>query len=212
MKNFTVYFLMLLSALALMSAESGAVGPLDLTQYNVIRERPSKGVAGQMPLGNGDIAAGIYAIEDGDLYLLLSKNDAFTYNGDLLKTGRVRFSLDPNPFAKDKPFIQTLDLVTGSIRIEADDVRLWIWADANRPVYHVQVHSPREIFVTAAPEFWKRFDDCKHNCSREPIEEREKLIGKAPIGMRTDVDGGAVVAQSYNVFRFLMTCQSRGRV
>ena len=42
---------------------------------------------GQMPLGNGDIAAGVCAIEDGDLYLLLAKNDALTYNGDIFKTG-----------------------------------------------------------------------------------------------------------------------------
>ena len=33
-----------------------------------------------MPLGNGDIAAGVYAIKDDALYLLLSKNDAYTYN------------------------------------------------------------------------------------------------------------------------------------
>jgi len=347
MKNSTVRFLTLLSAVASMFIESSAAGPLDLARYNVIWESPSKDVTGQMPLGNGDIAAGVYVIEGGDLYLLLSKNDAFTYNGDLFKTGRVRISLDPSPFAQDRPFLQTLDLKTGSIRIEADGIGLQIWADANRPVYHVEVHSPREISVTAVPEFWKRFDDCKHNCSREPIEEptqdvrleregkifwyyavgdrsvypaeakyydvehmiseypdpyrfntfgnllhspdltlkdgvltgegktfdirihavarqtpeisdwietieqqaaaaidvkedwqahcrwwsefwqrgwvfvsdnalpaeeRGKLIGEAPTGTRTDADGGAVVAQSYNVFRFLMACQSRGRV
>lgn len=330
-----------------MSAQSFAVEPLDLARHYVVWKRPSKDVTGQMPLGNGDIAAGVYAIEDGDLYLLLSKNDAFTYNGDLFKTGRIRISLDPNPFAKGKSFLQTLDLATGSIGIEADGVRFRIWADANRPVYHVQVHSPKEINVTAAPEFWKRFDDCKHNCSREPVEEppqdvkleregkilwyytvgdrsvfpteakyydvehmisefldpyrfntfgnlldspdlvlkdgalvgkgkafdirihamckqtpdisdwietierqasievdvkedwkahcrwwskfwqrgwifvsdntlptedREKLSGEAPTGTRTDADSGALVAQSYNVFRFLMACQSRGRV
>ena len=56
-----------------------------LSNYNVIWESPSKDPTGQMPLGNGDIAAGVYAIEDGDLYLLLSKNDAFTYKGDIFK-------------------------------------------------------------------------------------------------------------------------------
>ena len=110
--------------------------------YNVVWESPSKDASGQMPLGNGDIAAGVYAIEDGDLYLLLAKNDAFTYNGDIFKTGRVAISLSPNPFAKGKPFRQTLDLPTGSIRIEADGVTMRIWADANRPVYHVQIDSP----------------------------------------------------------------------
>jgi len=316
-------------------------------RYNIVWESPSRDASGQMPLGNGDIAAGVYAIQDGDLYLLLSKNDALTYNGDLFKTGRVRVSLTPNPFARGKPFRQTLDLPTGSIRMEADGVSLRIWADASRPVYHVQIESPREISVTAEPELWKRFDDCRSNCSRAPIagvtqdvrlerdghilwyfavgdrsvfpaemkyygvehmasrfpdpyrfntfgnllespdlsleggrlagrgtsfdirihalakrtprvsswieairgqaarpadvkrdwedhcrwwsdfwnrgwiiasdntlppEEREKLAGEASHGSRGDSDGAALAAQSYNVFRFLMACQSRGRL
>ena len=82
----------------------------DLGAYNVIWESPSKDASGQMPLGNGDIAAGVYAIEDGDLYLLLSKNDALTYNGDIFKTGRVRVTIDPNPFGRGNPFLQVMDL------------------------------------------------------------------------------------------------------
>ncbi len=106
-------------------------------KYNVIWESPSTDASGQMPLGNGDIAAGVYAIENGDLYLLLSKNDAFTQHGDIFKTGRVRVTLSPNPFANGNSFKQTLDLKTGSILIEANGVKLRIWADANRSVYHV---------------------------------------------------------------------------
>jgi hypothetical protein len=41
-------------------------------RYNVIWNSPSKDAAGVMPIGNGDIAAGVYAIENGDLYLLLA--------------------------------------------------------------------------------------------------------------------------------------------
>ena len=134
-----------------------------MSRYNVVWNSPSKDATGVMPIGNGDIAAGVYAIEDGDLYLLLAKNDAYNYMGDLYKTGRVRVSLDPNPFKAGKAFRQTLDLPSGSILIEADGVTLRIWADANRPVYHVEINSPREIAVTARPEFWKRFDACVSN-------------------------------------------------
>lgn len=335
-----------LSALGFLLAGAVAGGE-PMARYNVVWEHPSKDASGQMPLGNGDIAAGVCAIEDDDLYLLLAKNDAFNYNGDIYKTGRVRISLNPNPFAKGRPFRQTLDLPTGSIRIEADGISLRIWADANRPVYHVQINSPAEISVTAAPEFWKRIDSCKHNTSRAPVdsvtqdvrldrngrilwyfpvgdrsvypaemkyydvehmtskfadpyrfntfgnlldssdlssknsvltgkgkcfdirihaltkqtpeastwietierhaaqpidvetawaahcrwwsefwnrswiivsdnmlppEERGRLSGEAPSGRRDEKDGGALVAQSYNVFRFLMACQSRGRI
>ncbi|MBM3891951.1 MAG: hypothetical protein FJ388_22790, partial [Verrucomicrobia bacterium] len=67
----------------------------DMSRYNVVWDSPSKDATGVMPIGNGDIAAGVYAIENGDLYLLLAKNDAYTYAGDIFKTGRVRVSLTP---------------------------------------------------------------------------------------------------------------------
>jgi hypothetical protein len=157
-------------------ALSAAVGCLasataeSVSRYNVVWETPSADHTGQMPLGNGDIAAGVYAIEDDNLYLLLSKNDAYTYNGDLFKTGRVRISLSPNPFAAGKPFRQTLDLDRGSIVIEADGVKIRVWADANHPVYHVQIDSPRRVRVSATPEFWERMDGCQWNKTAEPID------------------------------------------
>ncbi len=153
----------------LLLASSVLAAPVD--RYNVVWHSASKDHTGQMPLGNGDVAAGVYAIEDDALYLLLSKNDAYTYNGDLFKTGWVRVSLSPNPFAAGKPFKQTLDLKTGSILIEADGVTLRVWADASKPIYHVQINSPEQISVDATPEFWTRIDDCKHNTSRVPIDK-----------------------------------------
>ena len=129
-----------------------------MRRYNVVWTSPSKDVTGVMPIGNGDIAAGVYAIENGDLYLLLAKNDAFDARGDIYKTGRVRVALNPNPFQAARPFRQTLDLPTGSIRLEADGVTLRVWADANRPVYHVEIVAPHELEVTAATEFWPRLD------------------------------------------------------
>jgi hypothetical protein len=130
-------------------------------RYNVIWASPSKDATGVMPIGNGDIAAGVYAIENGDLYLLLAKNDALNFCGDIYKTGRLRISFQPNPFEKGKPFRQTLDLPTASIRIDADGVKLKVWADANRPIYHVQIESPRDLIVSAQPEFWKRYNQWK---------------------------------------------------
>ena len=54
-----------------------------VSRYNVVWNSPSKDPSGAMPFGNGDIAAVVYAIENGDLFLLLSKNDAYNYMGDL---------------------------------------------------------------------------------------------------------------------------------
>ena len=75
-----IQFLSLVSPLLLMNCGySGEPSdPSYVNTYNVVWENPSKDASGAMPLGNGDIAAGVYAVEDGDLYLLLSKNDAYT--------------------------------------------------------------------------------------------------------------------------------------
>lgn len=132
-------------------------------RYNVVWNNASKDATGVMPIGNGDIAAGVYVIEGGDLYLLLAKNDAYNFMGDLFKTGRVRVSLAPNPFKSGKAFQQTLDLPSGSILIEANGITLRIWVDAKRPVCHLEINSSHEIEVTARAEFWKRFDACVYN-------------------------------------------------
>ncbi|RLD83809.1 MAG: hypothetical protein DRJ10_02780 [Bacteroidetes bacterium] len=163
-----------------------------LTNYNVIWESPSKDATGQMPLGNGDIAAGVYAIEDGDLYLLLAKNDAYTSYGDIFKPGRVRISLNPNPFVNGKPFLQTMDMLTGSVQIEADRVKISIWADANRPIYHVEIDSPNEIEVKAEPKFWKRFEQsCSNTIS---VSDEDNLSGtiKPKQDVRVDKNGNII--------------------
>lgn len=156
---------LLASAPALLPLRVGAAAPAAhrMARYNVVWHTPSKDASGVMPIGNGDIAAGVYALEGGDLCLLLSKNDALTYQGDIFKTGRVRVSLDPNPFQPGKPFRQTLDLATGAIVIEADGVTLRIWTDAHRPVYHVEIDAPRPLAVVARPDLWRRFDACSYN-------------------------------------------------
>ena len=168
-----------------------------LSRYNVVWNSPSKDASGVMPLGNGDIAAGVYAIENGDLYLLLAKNDAYTFMGDIFKTGRVRISMEPNPFQSGKPFKQTLDLATGSICIEADGVQLRIWADAHRPVYHVEVNSPVAIKVQAQSDLFSRIamSDANRQKSNLPnesaptqdvrLERNGKILWYYPVGDHT---------------------------
>lgn len=149
-----------------------------MARYNVVWNSPSQDASGVMPIGNGDIGAGVYAIENSDLYLLLSKNDAFNSSGDIYKTGRVRVALNPNPFKSGIPFRQTLDLPSGSIRIEADGVTVRVWVDALRPVYHVEIAAPREIAVIVRPEFWKRPDGTQD----VRIERGGKILWYFPVG------------------------------
>ena len=184
MKRFISFLFFVILSIQIQAQVEDNIG-----NYNVIWESPSKDATGQMPLGNGDIAAGVYAISDGDLYLLLSKNDAFTYNGDIFKTGRVRVSLSPNPFGKGKSFLQTMDMLTGSVQIEADGVKISIWADANRPVYHIEIDSPNEIKVQAEPEFWNRFDQCGFNNFDVTGENIQETTSKPTQDVRVDKNG-----------------------
>ena len=60
----------------------------------------------------------VWAEEDGDLLFYISKTDAWSENCRLLKLGRVRVKLSPNPFAKSPSFKQTLRLRQGEIVID----------------------------------------------------------------------------------------------
>lgn len=145
--------------------------PEAVNRYNVIWDSPSKDPSGAMPVGNGDMGAMVYAIENGELYLLMSKNDAITYMGDHFKTGRVKISFSPNPFEEGKHFKQTLDIEKGYISIEADDTEIKIWTDMNRNVCHVEINSQEDIEIEASPEFWQRFDGCVGNVTGYSVEQ-----------------------------------------
>ncbi|MFW5831162.1 MAG: DUF5703 domain-containing protein [Prolixibacteraceae bacterium] len=102
-----------------------------LGDCNVIWDSPSKDSLGSMPAGNGDIGINLWVEENGDLLFYLSKTDAWSGNARLLKIGKVRLSLSPNPFKKGVPFSQELILKDGVIHIEAgkaeEKVSIDIW-------------------------------------------------------------------------------------
>src|ERR1700730_7135252 len=68
-----------------------------------------------MPLGNGDVALNVWTEKNGDILLLLAKSDSWSENGQLLKLGRVRLKLTPNPFAESDAFEQTLNLENAEV-------------------------------------------------------------------------------------------------
>ncbi|NQT52861.1 hypothetical protein HQ576_12455, partial [bacterium] len=147
---------LVLSALTGSAEEEATMGP---ERYNVVWTSPSKNSSGSMPLGNGDVGLNVWVEEDGDLLFYLSKTDAWSGNCRLLKLGRVRVKLAPNPFAKGQPFEQTLDLRHGEIVIRAGEgaaattVRLWV--DAHRPVVRVEAENPGGLNATVLLESWR---------------------------------------------------------
>ncbi|WP_157378347.1 DUF5703 domain-containing protein [Arenibacter latericius] len=137
-----------------------STGPLVSTdKYNVLWNSPSKSSLGSMPAGNGDIGINVWAEKNGDVIFYLAKTDAWSENARLLKIGKVRLSLTPNPFKEGSSFRQELILKDGNIRIEAGDKRdkvsIDVWVDANHPVVEVSVKSKRPITAKASMESWR---------------------------------------------------------
>ncbi len=126
---------------------------------NVIWETFSRNSLGSMPAGNGDIGINLWVEEDGDLLFYLSKTDAWSENARLLKLGKARLSLSPNPFKTGELFRQELILKDGLIQIAAgegeDKVDIDIWVDANHPVVELDVKSQKKIKASVTTEPWR---------------------------------------------------------
>ncbi len=127
--------------------------------YNVVWNTPSVNSLGSMPLGNGDIGMNVWVEGNGDLYLYLSKTDAWSENGQLLKLGKIRISLDSNPFITGKPFRQELNLNDGEIVIHAgkpaEEVIITLRADANHPLAEIMVASKKPVKVKVELLPWR---------------------------------------------------------
>ena len=82
----------------MISAEEEPVSLLRVERgfYDVHWSAPSASPQDTLPLGNGDVAANVRVDENGALRVLLSKSDAWSGNGRLLKLGSVKITLQPS--------------------------------------------------------------------------------------------------------------------
>ncbi len=139
----------------------------NLDQYNVRWDTPSLDASGSMPLGNGDIALNAWVEKSGDLLFYIAKSDA--WSGDLvapnygayglIKIGRIRVSLTPNPFAGTDGFQQMLRLKDGSFEVTGGTGRrtstLLLWVDANKPVIQVETKCSFPVSMRVSMESWR---------------------------------------------------------
>ncbi|MGA2847577.1 MAG: DUF5703 domain-containing protein [Terracidiphilus sp.] len=108
-----------------------------------------------MPIGNGDLAANVWTEQNGDLVLLIAKADAWSELGKLDKLGRVRIHFTPNPFVGAPDFKQLLHLEDSSIEITSGANAVRVWADANRPVLHVEAQLEHPATMQESLELWR---------------------------------------------------------
>ncbi|MBT3192236.1 MAG: hypothetical protein HN341_06745 [Verrucomicrobia bacterium] len=139
---------------------AGTLHAASVSDYNVVWDSPSKNEDGSMPIGNGELAANVWVEPNGDLVFYISKSDAWSGNGQLLKLGRVRVKLDEPLFQEGTTFRQELDLEKGSIKIRTSNAQyptsnIQLFVDANSPVIHIVIEREKEFEATAALEVWR---------------------------------------------------------
>ncbi len=168
-----------------------------MAQYNVVWQTPSEDHNGSMPIGNGDIGLNVWVEKkSGDLLFYISKTDLWSENGRLLKLGRVRVQITPNPLVATELFNQTLELNNGEITIKLGQgekaINLRIWVDANRPVIRIEAASDSLFELTASVEIWR-------TCRRELVgDELKSAYGMMGADFPVYVEPDSVVDGLHN--------------
>ena len=133
--------------------------PKELDKMNPIWTSQSKNAAESMPCGGGDIGLNVW-VEQGEVLVYLSQSGMFDENNALLKAGRLRLKLFPNPFSEN--FKQELILKDGNVKISGGSGKmatsLSIWVDVFHPVVHVDISSASKISTVASYENWRYQD------------------------------------------------------
>jgi uncharacterized protein DUF5703 len=155
--------LLLLASSPCLAGERRA--PAELDRYDVVWTTPSRDASGSMPIGNGEVGANVWVDGDaGELCFYVSRTDSFSEASRLLKLGKVRVRIAPNPFAGAGPpsFEQRLHLATGAIEVKAGAgetaLELRLFVDAEAEVIHVTGRSARAVTATVVAESWRTAD------------------------------------------------------
>lgn len=131
----------------------------DISDYNVVWDTPSEHSGGSMPLGNGELGMNIWVEKGGDLLFYLSRTDSFSEANRLMKLGRIRVKIDPNPFIEGIPFKQELILKDGVINITAgnkdDRITINFFIDPDNDVAYITLDSKQKRNISMTVESWR---------------------------------------------------------
>ena len=125
-----------------------------LENYNQVWTSQSENSSQSMPLGGGDIGLNVW-VENGNLYFYISRSGTFDEHNTLLKLGRVKVALEPNPFKGNNGFKQELVLKDGYIKIEQNNTNIKLWVDVFNPVIHLDLVSKTPLKMNVSYESWR---------------------------------------------------------
>lgn len=158
--NRTLFLLSLLICAGCIPIENDRGNPLPsaFDDYDIIWQSQSKNTSESMPLGGGDVGVNVW-VEKNELFFYLSQSGTFDENNQMLKQGRLRIRLDPNPFAEADSFEQKLNLKEGFVSIKAVheglSVSIEAWVDVFRPTIQIEIESNNPLSVQAQYESWR---------------------------------------------------------
>lgn len=128
--------------------------------YNPLWLSRSENSSGSMPLGGGDVGLNVW-VEEGELLFYISRSGTFDENNEMLKLGRIRVRLEPNPFAGES-FRQELVLRNGCLELEGSgegtrgEIRMWV--DVHQPVVYLDARMDHPVRMMASFESWRTED------------------------------------------------------
>jgi hypothetical protein len=132
----------------------------DINDYNIVWTTQSKNASESMPCGGGDIGMNVW-VENGELLIYVARSGNFDEHNGLMKSGRIRMRLNPNPF-EGKIFKQELHLQQGYVTVEGESngvkASVRIWAEILTPQLHIDISSNRKIHAEAIYENWRYQD------------------------------------------------------
>jgi hypothetical protein len=180
MKYLQLFFILLFNTAVL--AQNGKT----TEQYNVTWTSLSKNSSESMPCGGGDIGLNVW-VEKGELFFYIARSGTFDENNAMLKLGRVRVKLSPNPF-EGHNFKQQLALQNGAIFINGKSgeiaTHIKLWVDVYRPAIHLSIKSNKAIKTEASFESWRYQDRLVKGA--ENNQGSRKFAPQGPVKMLKD--------------------------
>jgi hypothetical protein len=154
-----VFYFSLLLFCASVYAGPGTAPADQLDRYNVIWNSQSEKSADSMPVGGGDVGLNVW-VQNNELFFYIGRSGTFDENNQMLKLGRVRIKLTPNPFRENGQFRQELKLQQGYVEITGNDpstvsTAIKVWVEVFRPVIHVDIESDVPVALAAQYESWR---------------------------------------------------------
>lgn len=150
---------------------------VDMDAYNLVWDSPSLNAGQSMPCGGGSIGLNVW-VENGDILFYVSQSGAYDENNCLMKFGRIRVKLSPNPLQDAAEFRQTLKLKEGYIEIfgqkDEQTAAIHLWVDVYKPVIHIDINSNQPISVQADYESWRT---ATHELTDKENERNRSFLG-----------------------------------